>query len=118
MSIQKQSAAQAITPSGMDFIRKIRTDEKLAGVDIVEATDRKVAALSDMDGWKILRSRIQEEIDRIRNLRDVDNIYMMDEGEIGKRFLIASLLAEKLEWVLTMVEAPAKFYADKESTGE
>lgn len=116
MSKKQQQAQQAITPSSMDFIRQVRVREKTEDMDPMEATDRKLAALADMDGWATLRDRIQERIEQVRNLRDVDSIYTMDETEIGKRFIIASLVVENLEWVLGMVEAPKQYYAEKDNT--
>lgn len=111
-----KEANQAITPSAIDFIREIRNEEKVKEMDPVEASDRRLAALSEMEGWKELRHRIQNKIDNIRNLRDTDAIYEMSEAEIGKRFIVASLVTENLEWVLSMVEGPAKYYEEADGS--
>lgn len=108
----KQSE-QALTHSSVDFIKELRSEEKIANMDPVEARDRRLAALAEMEGWKELSHQINQKIERIRNLRDTEAIYEMTEQEIGKRFLVASLVTEQLEWVLSMVEGPAKYYEEE-----
>lgn len=110
-----KEATQAVLPSGMDFIRKIRHETKTEEADPTEAIDRSLAVLSQMDGWQIIRKRIEAEIEKIKGLRDTEAIYSMSEEEIGKRFIVASLITEKLEWVLGMVEAPATYYDEKDN---
>lgn len=110
----KQAIPQHAPQSPVEFIREVRAETNPA-MSPEEDIERKLAAIAEMEGWKILKERIQEKIDRIRNLRDTSDIYEMSEAEIGKRFVVASLVAENLEWIIDSVETPANYHAQKDS---
>jgi len=118
MSVKKQAAEQAIGTS-IDFVRQMRAQERIDRTsDPVEVEDRQLASLYELDGWRILAKRVRDEIERVKSLRDVEDIYNMSEAEIGKRFLVASLVAEKLQWILDMVELPHQHFAQTDEQKE
>lgn len=111
----KKESEQILPNSASDFIRQVR-EESNTIEDPQIRKELRLASLAEMEGWKIVKELVTERIDRVKNLRDVEDIYNMSENEVGKRFITASLVAEQLQWVVDLVEAPAKYHAEKKST--
>ena len=72
--------------------------------EAAEAVDKQVADITNHPGWDRVEARLRASIDEYKTLRSADLAGLKLE-EVGQRFLVARMVAEELESILTWVHS-------------
>lgn len=93
---------QAIRPDNFPDVRAVIAKNDFSKPEIIE--EKQLAALSLQDGWKVLKTFIQE----LSNELDGVNKQVIERGasfeEIGKNAVVTQLAKDKLNRVIQKVE--------------
>lgn len=76
-------------------------------VEQADTQDLQLAALDGHAGWEQMRQHIEDRIKYHRTMAGVDTAAMSLE-DVGKRFIISSLVADELEALLNKVDLTKK----------
>jgi len=113
--LQQQEAEQILPSGGLDFVKWMKSELAAEKVpDGAERSDRQVGAIADMEGWRILKKKIEGKISRYRLMKDVDLDSLTDQ-DIGLRFRLGSLVAQELESIINAVEVKSKHFKEKDA---
>lgn len=92
----------ALVPEELSLVEEINP-----AVSETMAREKTLAGLADHPGWELFCDLVKKDIDNLRRLDGAD-ISQMNYEEVGQRFLVASLAAEKLENALDRVRDIAR----------
>jgi hypothetical protein len=100
---------QALTPSA-HILPSFASEEEV--LDPTEITDeikaeRELAGLTEHPGWSHFVALIQDQIIDLRIMRIAD-LEGLSHEQVGQKFLVASLAADKLEQAIAIVEQSAE----------
>lgn len=103
----------ALVPDGLELNAEPIEKTEIPAIAEAEQSDRELASLMGSKGWEHIAKEMRVEIDKLRNMTGVE-IANKDFAEVGQKFLVSSLTADKLQMFLDKVENATKAVIDAE----
>lgn len=87
------------------FKPKVHKDQ-VEQEEILGEKDKEIKNLSNHPGWKQIREHLQGDIDELKTM-SAEDLKGLTMEQVGQKFLVASLAADRLQSVLNRVDAIA-----------
>jgi len=97
---------QAVMPASNDILPTLDPSEVVESeaIDDAHESEKELAAISNTKGWQRISTKMKEDIENLRTGAAVSITPDTPMEEIGKKFVIASAVAAKLQEYLNMVD--------------